>query len=500
MLRKSALYGALSLGILADVLVRAQGRPGIGLALWAVAGVLALAVLLQRSDSRPSTESRWLIGGAMMCAATLALRDAEVLAVFSILGAIALLVLAAGRSTKAWVTDAQLSEGAFAVVRAALLTALGPFGWGRATRVADGQSEQETAAGAGDDTAKSEPWTRRAGTLLRGSLLALPALFLLGALLMSADLVFAQLVQNAFRVDIEPLVQHAAFAGVVAWITAGYLRSLLVPDDAIMGRLRVPQPAMPSAEISVALWLLNLLFLVFTVVQLRYLFGGANLVEVTVGLSYAAYARRGFFELVLCAALVVPMLLLADWAAATETSRARSRLRLAMLVLITLLVGVIASAAYRMRLYQAAYGLTEQRLYVSVFILWLTLVLAWLAATVLRGRRRRFAFGAVMAGYACLTLLYTINPHALIARVNIARAAAGAVYDGEYLSSLSADAVPTLIARLEQLPELERCRVMRMLDKRWRGEREGGWRTWNVSDWRARKLVAERQATAGCAS
>jgi hypothetical protein len=74
--------------------------------------------------------------------------------------------------------------------------------------------------------------------------------------------------------------------------------------------------------VSVALWILNLLFLGFMAVQLRYLFGGADLVEVTAGLGYAEYARRGFFELVATAALVVPILLVADWAAAPDT-RAR---------------------------------------------------------------------------------------------------------------------------------------------------------------------------------
>lgn len=71
-----------------------------------------------------------------------------------------------------------------------------------------------------------------------------------------------------------------------------------------------------------------------------------------------------------------------------------------MLVLVVLLVGVIASAAYRMRLYQDAYGLTELRLYVSVAIVWLTAVLGWLVLTVLRGRRERFAFGTITAGLA----------------------------------------------------------------------------------------------------
>ncbi len=145
-----------------------------------------------------------------------------------------------------------------------------------------------------------------------------------------------------------------------------------------------------------------------------------------------------------------------------------------------------------------AYGLTEQRLYVSVFMIWLTGVLAWLAATVLRGRRRGFTFAATAGGLACVAALHVLNPHALIARVNISRAASGAEIDAAYLRELSADAVPTLLARLPSLPDSERCRVAAMLEERWSGERRGGWRTWNLSDARARRLMAEFSAPADC--
>src|SRR5688572_28307768 len=222
------------------------------------------------------------------------------------------------------------------------------------------------------------------------------------------------------------------------------------------------------------------------------------MVEVTADLTYAQYARSGFFELVATAALVVPILLVADWAAIPGRSRARNVLRATTLVLVVLLVGVIASAAYRMQLYQEAYGLTEQRLYVSVIIVWLTAVLGWLVVTVLRGRRERFAFGAIVAGLISIASLHVLNPHALIARVNLDRAANGAEYDGAYLTSLSADAVPTILSRLEQLPMAEQCRASRYLLKRWSGERPGGWRTWNLSDSRARRLVANVTVPAMC--
>src|SRR3546814_9714779 len=48
------------------------------------------------------------------------------------------------------------------------------------------------------------------------------------------------------------------------------------------------------------------LFALFVVVQLRYLFGGEDAVQRSVDLTYAQYARRGFFELVTASLLLLP--------------------------------------------------------------------------------------------------------------------------------------------------------------------------------------------------
>jgi hypothetical protein len=482
-MRRPALMWAVALGLLADALLRTPGRPGLNAALWALVGLVVLVMLLRRRCDPPPGETNWIIGAAFVFVVTLTLRDSEALAAISVFAALVLLGLAAGRGATAWVTRAQLSDVAFSAIRVGLLGAGGPLSWGR-----------------GDpDAVPSSPGLSRSGrTLFRGTLMALPALLFLGALLMSADEVFARLIRNTFQIDIEVIVQHIAITAVIAWASAGYLRALLVPDDEIMNQLRVPRPALPAAEVTVALWILNFLFIAFMIVQLRYLFGGATLVEVTPGLTYADYARKGFFELVTTATLVVPILLLADWSAAQDNVRSRNVLRGTALVLVVLLVGVIASAAFRMRLYQQAYGLTEDRLYGSVFIVWLTAVLGWLVVTVLRGRRERFALGSIVAGLASIAALNVINPHALIAKVNLDRMSSGRVYDGEYVAALSADAVPVTLSRIDRLPEVERCKTTRMLKERWGSERRGGWRTWNLSDWRARRMVGPLTIPATC--
>ncbi|HEV8365683.1 MAG TPA: DUF4173 domain-containing protein [Gemmatimonadaceae bacterium] len=486
-IRDTALVGALLLGLLVDQVVRAPGRPGLNFALWAVAGTAVLWLLSRRRENPVSRETWWLIGGAVAFAGLLALRDAEALAVFCLLSTVVLLGLAAGRGALEWAKRAYIMDVAAAAARVAGLIAIGPLGWSL------GASRQPAVPA----VTGGRSWPRLR-MVARGTVMALPPLLVLGALLTSADPVFERVLQQALFAGIEPLLEHVAFVAMIAWLTSGYLRAFLVEDEAVMERVRLPRPALAPSEIAIALSLLNVLFLVFLAVQVRYLFGGASLVEVTEGLTYAEYARRGFFELVAAAAFVVPVLLVADWAAAEDRVRERRVLRATSTLLVVLLAGVLASAAYRMKLYQDAYGLTEQRLYVSVFMVWLTGVLGWLAVTVLRGRRRGFPFAAIAGGLASIAALHVLNPHALIARVNIRRSASGAEFDAKYLRTLSADAVPTLIAQLTTLPNEERCRVAAMLKERWSGERRGGWRTWNLGDARARRLVAEYTPPADC--
>lgn len=474
------LAAAVLLGVLADLLVRVPGRPGLNVALWALTGAVVLWQLSRVGGAQVSRETRWLVGAAVGFAGLLVLRDAEALAVLCLFSGIVLLGLAAGRAACAWAARTNFVELAAAAVRVGALIALGPFGW------SIGAAHQPRSPEVG-----ARSWPRLVRTAARGTVMALPPLLVLTALLASADPVFERVLQFALLDALRPLTEHLMFAAVIAWLASGYLRAFLVGDEAIMDRVRMPRPALAPAEIAFALSLLNGLFLVFLIVQVRYLFGGANLVEVTAGLTYAEYARRGFFELVAAAALVVPVLLVADWAAADDQVRTRRVVRATSTLLVLLLIGVLASAAYRMKLYLDAYGLTEQRLYVSVIMIWLTGVLGWLAATVLRGRRRGFVFGALVAGLACIAVLHIVNPHALIARVNLSRAVSGAEYDGKYLSTLSADAVPAMIARLATLPRADQCRVAQTLEKRWSGERPGGWRTWNLGDARARRLVAD---------
>jgi hypothetical protein len=250
--------------------------------------------------------------------------------------------------------------------------------------------------------------------------------------------------------------------------------------------------------VSVVLGAVTALFVTFIVIQSAYLFGGEARVLATTGLTYAEYARRGFFELVTVAFLLLPLLLLALWLVRDAPAPGRRGIRVLAAALQLLAVLLMGSALYRMRLYQEAYGLTQLRFYTTSFMAWLALVFVLFAATVLRERPRRFAAGVVGSALAGVLLLAAANPDARIVETNVERARAGAAFDHAYVrSDLGADAVPTLVRALDRLPADGRCETAAWLLERWGADArgDGDWRTWNYARERARRVVGENEAT-----
>ena len=471
------LGAALVLGALGDLLLRATPW-GINFLLW-VTVLVGLAVLLVRWG-RVDTggEGRWLIFVAIVFAAGVVLRDSPTVVFLDVLGVLISLSLAVWRGRVGSLRRAGIWDYVLGGLFTGVLTSAGPL----PVSVADIEWREAVRG----------RWKVQALAVSRGVLLAAPLLLLFGALLVAADAVFERLIIDIFGFDLAQVISHLFLICSFAWITAGLLWAGLmarVPET-----LTIPRPRVVSlgiVEVGMVLGLLDLMFLTFVVIQIRYLFGGAGRVAATAGLSYAEYARHGFFELVTVTALALPLLLIAHWLLRTE-NQAHERLFKALAgIMIGLLFVIVASALQRMYLYQQEFGLTELRLYTTIFMLWISTVLIWFVLTVLRDRRERFAFGALIAGFAAIFAINAMNPDALIASTNIDRMEEGKRFDANYLITLSADAVPVLV---ESLPEIGDKRlwqdytVKQALVYRW-DTRRPDWRTWNLGRSRARQSV-----------
>ncbi|HEX8649544.1 MAG TPA: DUF4173 domain-containing protein [Pyrinomonadaceae bacterium] len=500
------LEAALLMGLLGDALLRATPW-GINVLLWV--GALAAAILALLARWRRdvlNAQGRWLFLPVILFAAVFAWRDSWTLRFMDGLAVLVSLSLIALGSRMGRIDLAGLVEYVVGGIVAGLDAAFGPF------MLLLNDIEWRTIPRSG--------WSRHTAAVVRGLIIALPLLLIFGGLFMAADAVFEGIVNHAFNLNFETLFSHTFLAVFFAWIAGGFLRGLMlgskleftgngrpvflpvVPTETAASEdadsLDAPVPSKPLrlgiVETSVVLGLLDILFLAFVTIQIRYFFGGAAFAQASTGLTYAEYARRGFFELVTVATLVLPLLLVAHWLLRKENPVHERVFRVLAGAQVALLFVIMASAVGRMRLYQSEYGLTELRLYTTAFMGWLALLFIWFGLTVLRGQRERFACGALVAAFLVLITLHAVNPDALIVRVNVDHAQMGRAFDADYAASLSADAVPALLAALPDLGRYNRCMIANDLLDRLSSLESGDWRTWNRSRSVARDRLIENSS------
>ena len=480
-LELSVLGTAVLMGALADSLLRVLPW-GLNLFLWLAALSAAITLHARWREETLSRGGRWLPVVVVLFALGLAWHDSPALKMLSLLAGLTALALVILRAQGGRVGFAGVVECALAAAVAGLNAGFGML------PVLFGAAEWKKLLGGG--------WSQRAMAVMHGVLFALPCLLIFGGLFMAADAVFDKIVRKAFHVNLQQVFTHFFVAAFFAWCVGGYLRGLLWGKEiSIIKEKRLARVSLGIIEGAVVLVALDLLFLVFVLVQVRYFFGGSALVQATTGLTYAEYARGGFFELVAVAALLLPLLLFLHWLIAQSGPKGEQVFRVLAGVQILLLFVIMVSAFQRMRLYQAEYGLTEQRLYPTAFMGWLVVVFLWFVMTVLSGRRQRFAFGAMVAGFLLIIALYALNPDRLIARTNLARAKTGRTFDAGYATRLSADAVPELVATLPDLSPQDRCAVAAGILKRWALPQASDWRTWSWSRAHAANVVRENEAS-----
>ncbi|MFN8639660.1 MAG: DUF4173 domain-containing protein [Dehalococcoidia bacterium] len=472
---------ALGLGLWTDVLF-AGTWVGLNLPVW-VASMVAAAIVLGRRFARPIEGQRVaILAVSVLLYSVFAWRASIVLMALGWIGGTSLLFMGVAMPAEARVDRLGVTSYVLALVGGCV--ALASSGLLLAERLA---SSALPAVRQGTHTA----------SVVRGVVLAGALLFVFGTLFVAADAVFEAQVSQLFAFDLSAYAPHIArilFGGwvglAVLWASVGIRR----PHD-----LEVEPPSnyrLRRLEVGIALGALALLFALFVVVQVRYLFGGADLVRSSVALTYAEYARRGFFELVAASLLLLPVLAGINWARERNVPALRLFLALGGTLGVLLLV-IVASAWERLAIYREAYGLTELRFYAVATLPWLVATLVTFFVLVVRGRTRAFISLASALVVAELLAFYLLSPDDFIVRTNGSRGVEGRPFDGLYAASLSADAVPALLERLAEVPAAERCSVVQSL--RAFANPDDDFRSWNASRATAARLVRARAADLTCA-
>ena len=443
------LVGALAVGVLAGAVLPFRDF-GLGtfLVLLAAGGVLVAA---SRHRRDPFT-----LTCAVLClalAATVVVRDAEWIVVLCLLSGAGLCAVGVvrGRSVPSFVL----------ACLAWPLAGLRGLPWlGRTARLVTGR-------GSG-------------AALLRTALWSVLGITVFALLFASADALFAEwvgaLVPDLGWADLAFRAFVAVFIGGIV-LAGAYLA--LNPPGTDRGE-RAARPVAHRFEWLAPVLVVDLVFVLFLVAQATVIFGGHDYLERTTGLTYAEYVHQGFGQLTVATALTLLVVWAATRKAPRETPADRAWIRVSLGLLCALTLVVVASALYRMHVYQDAYGFTRLRLLVDVFEAWLGLLVL---ATMVGGAALRAAwlprFG-LLSGVTLLLGLAAINPDAWIAQQNLDRYETTGKVDWYYLGNLSDDALPVLAT----LPDdLAQCALT--LDDR----EHDDWLEWNFGRSQARDFI-----------
>ncbi len=287
--------------------------------------------------------------------------------------------------------------------------------------------------------------------VLRTAAVSLVALVVFAGLFASGDAIFGSWVGH--------LVPDLAWDNFIlrAFVVVAVGGSVLAACYVALNPPRVERVALPAARPVTRTWewlvpvgLVIAVFVGFVVAQASAMWGGHAYVREVTGLTYAEYVHQGFGQLTAATALTLATIALTVRKAPHREPRQRLLLRVTLGVLCVLTLAVVASALFRMSVYQQAFGFTVLRVLVDAFELWLGVVVLLVLVAGIRWSGRWLPRAALASGAAFLLVIGLGNPEAWVAERNIERYEETGKIDTSYLASLSADAAPTIV---EGLPE-----------------------------------------------
>lgn len=301
------------------------------------------------------------------------------------------------------------------------------------------------------DRKKLEENTTRKN-IIRGLIISIPLLIIIVTLLTSADMMFKYYVENIGNLfgefSVASIMNQIFLVGIITVYMFGFLWSFkyneITNENQEASFIKASWE--PITMITI-IFVINIAYLLFTIVQFSYLYIG-GIQALPEGFSYAEYARKGFFELILVTLINFGILLLSINLTKKENDKVNRIANLSYSLLIAFTFNMLISASYKMYLYESAYGFTRLRIFVQVFMILIGILLVIVLLGIWVPKIPIFKY-AVIATLVVYVGLNFINVDQVIAKENIIRYEETGAIDMDYMKKLSYDAAPELRKLLE---------------------------------------------------
>ncbi len=299
--------------------------------------------------------------------------------------------------------------------------------------------------------------------VILGVVIALPLVAVVLALLISADAIFGEIFANIFKdFDFYNLFGDGILSSMLfviiffgAYMLISFLGNYRVNSVKMEGKMGEPVIAITITSI------LSFIYVIFCAIQVMYLFiGGSVGLKLPMDMTYAEYAREGFFQLLFVCIINLFLVLMGVY-----LFRESKVLKVLLCVITSCTYIMIVSSALRMILYIQYKYLT----FLRVFVLWALLVIFILMVGVMinifKENFNLFKYSTIVM--TCLYLVLSfMRVDYIVAKVNVDNMSAETQYeffkgadlydDTSYLTyNLSLDAAPVVLNLIEEYESKE---------------------------------------------
>ena len=280
--------------------------------------------------------------------------------------------------------------------------------------------------------------------VIRGIIISIPLLAIILGLLTSADAMFSYHISNIVNIfsyiNIEKLIGHTIIILFVANYSVGFLWSLMCDEEIDSTKRKIEYKLRwNSITVLTIICCISIVYLIFSIVQISYLYGGSENI-IKSGFTYAEYARRGFFELVIVTLINFTILILSINFTKADGRKIEIVLKSLYSLLIIFTFNMILSSFYKMSLYEQAFGYTRLRILVQIFIVYLGVLLLIVLFKVWKKRTKALKLGLIVSMVFYIGINF-INIDELIIKNNIDRYFETGNIDMNYITSLSCDGI-----------------------------------------------------------
>ncbi|WP_147534609.1 DUF4153 domain-containing protein [Bacillus marasmi] len=322
-----------------------------------------------------------------------------------------------------------------------------------------------------------------------GLIISAPVLFVIISLLMSADSQFERMMGDIPKlfeiINMEDFMRFVIVL-IYTFVFFGLLQVIFQKQiSAIINDKKTTLNIDAVISITVLI-LINIVYILFTIVQFKYFFSGSLQGDLT----YAEYARKGFFEL-LFATLINLSITVLILQFVKPASLFIKRFIQVLLTTLILSSGVmLVSAFIRLNLYEEAYGFTLIRVLAHSFMIFLVLIYLYTLFKIWIEKLSLFHF------YFISSLLYytgmnLIDVEKFVVEKNLNRYDQTGKIDHIYLNSLSYSGILGLIELHEKNSNIPEVKQILLERKEQFSNDDFSWQSYNLK----REYVLDRLKT-----